>query len=71
MSKTLFAFVSAIALALGMAACSQTTKDDASDAAKSAGKAIKGAAHDASEAVEDAAEKIKDSVQDTPETENR
>lgn len=65
MNKTLVVFAGAIVLALGMAACSQTTTDHASDAAKSAGEAVKGAAHDASEAVEDAAKKVKESVSDT------
>lgn len=64
MNKTLVVFAGAIALALGMAACSQATSDHASDAAKSAGEAVKGAAHDASEAVEGAARKVKESVVD-------
>jgi hypothetical protein len=64
-NKTLIAFAVLVALTLGTMACKEKTPSEhASDAAKSAGKAIKGAAHDASEAVEDAAKEVKESIED-------
>ena len=64
MSKGLIAFVVAMALALGMTACSKETSDKVADAANSAGQDVKNAAKDAGKAVGDAAKATGQAVED-------
>ena len=55
MRKGLIVFAVAMALALGMSACSKETTDKAADAANSAGRDVTKAVQGAGEAVGDAA----------------
>ena len=64
MSKGLIALGVAMALALGMTACSKQTTDNAKATANSAGQDIKHAAKDAGKTINDAAKATGKAVED-------